>query len=101
MNKFLITASVVSAFLIASVAPASAVDIENEDNSEYTITLFKTGALGNDVKTFKLAPGQTMKGVCDDMCTLRIESANESFDSYESVVANSKVKIKQGRIIRN
>ena len=101
MSKFLITASVVSAFVIGFVAPASALEIQNTDNSEYAINLYVDKPDTVDVKTFKLMPGQNMKGLCADQCTVQIDDGRNNFDSFVVVLSDSKVRIKNGRIVSN
>ena len=104
MSKFLITASVVSAFVIGFVAPASALDIENEDQTEYSINIFSHSPDVVDFKTFKLMPGQSLKGLpcgSSDVCSVQIEDSKNSPWGREAVVATSKMKVKQGRIVRN
>ena len=101
MSKFLITASVVSAFVIGFVAPASALEIQNEDGSEYTVNLYLERPETVDVKTFKIMPGQTLKGLCGDRCSVQIDNGRNDFNSFEAVMSDSKVRIKNGSIVRN
>ena len=98
MSKFLITASVVSAFAIGFVAPASATEMQNEDGTEYSVNLYTDGADTVYVKTFKIMPGQTLTNLCKDMCSVQIDGDKSNI---EAVTYNSKVRIKNGRILSN
>lgn len=101
MSKFLVTASVVSAFLIGLASPSSAVEIENNDDNEYTINVYYTGPDTVENKQFKLMPRATLKGLpCTDACSVHIEGT-KGFWSHEAVVAHSKVKVRGGKIVRN
>ena len=76
-SSIAVAAGMAAAILL--VAPASAVDVENDDENAYEITI--TGDNG-EAANFELTPGARESDVCAMRCTVNVEGIG-SIDALE------------------
>lgn len=64
------------------VGAASAVEIENEDESTYEVTVTE----GNDSNSFTLGPGMRERDLCEEKCTISVQGRGQIEAQEDDVV---------------
>jgi hypothetical protein len=76
--------------LLASSAAAHAVSITNRDDHEHRLTIIE----GESRTDHVLQPSQTLTGVCQKGCTIRLDEDDE--DDWYQLEADASVSIEDG-----
>ena len=83
-----LSAALVLGQLVA--AQAHALEIENEDDEEYTVQITE----GDNLRTITVAAKSRSENLCEEECTISIENVGE----YEAAPTDV-VKIRQGQLV--